>query len=69
MFHGLEYAFPARRGDATGGMATVDTASPLKTQTAEDETTPSVQRYGLPIRAVYCDGCKWQTAERAPCSM
>jgi len=38
--HGVKYAFPAHRGEATRGMATAHAAPPLKAQIVEDDLPP-----------------------------
>jgi hypothetical protein len=40
LIHGLKYAFPAQRGEATRGMATAHAAPPLKTLIAEGDLPP-----------------------------
>jgi hypothetical protein len=40
LIHGLKYAFPPRRGEATRGMATAHAAPPLKAQIVEGDLPP-----------------------------
>ena len=40
LIHGVKYAFPAQRGEATRGMATAHAAPPLKALIAEGELPP-----------------------------
>jgi hypothetical protein len=40
LIHGVKYAFPVQRGEATRGMATAHAAPPLKAQIAEGDLPP-----------------------------
>ena len=40
LIHGVKYAFPAQRGEATRGMATAHAAPPLKAQIVESDLPP-----------------------------
>lgn len=40
LIHGVKYAFPSQRGEATRGMATAHAAAPLKAQILEGDLPP-----------------------------
>lgn len=40
LIHGVKYAFPARRGEATRGVPTASAAPPLRAQIAQSELPP-----------------------------
>lgn len=42
LIHGVKYAFPAQRGEATRGMPTAYAAAPLRDQLAENDDLPPV---------------------------